>query len=82
MDLVGLERLFSEFLVTSILDSVHFESVRVGVHIMVLCEEITHRVEGGNDATNHTNDNLLIRDLASSEECQIFRDIMGHLGST
>ncbi len=64
-DFVSLEHLFSEFLVPTIFDCVHFEPVRVGIHVMVLSEEVTHRVEGSNDESNHADDHLGIRDLAS-----------------
>ena len=64
LDLVGLEHLFSELLVAAILDSVHLESVRVGVHVVVLSEQVADRVESGDDADYHADDDLLVWHLA------------------
>lgn len=79
-DLVALEHLFSELLVTfAALDSVDFESMWVGVDIMVLCEEIWNWVECKNETTNQTNNNLLIWNLWSSNISEIFGNVMSHL---
>lgn len=81
-DLVTLEHLFSELLVAlAVLDCIDFKSVRVGVDVMVLCEEVWNGIESKNDATNHTNDNLLIWHLWSSDVSEILRNIMSHLWS-
>ncbi len=64
-DFVSLEHLFSEFLIPTIFDCIHFEPVRVGIHVMVLSEEVTHRVECSNDEPNHTDYHFGIRDFAS-----------------
>ena len=79
LDLVGLEHLFSELLVSTILDSVYFESVGIGVHVVVLGEQVADRVESSNEASNHTNNNLLIGDLALAEIAKVLGDVVGHL---
>ena len=61
--LVGLEGLFSELLVATVLDSVEFKSVRVGVHIMVLGKQVGDWVDSSDDAQQHSNNNLSIRYL-------------------
>lgn len=81
MDLVGLEHLFSELLVASVLDSVDLKSMRVGVHVMVLCEQVADRVEGGNDAADHANHDLLVWRFVLTKVSKILRHIMGHLRS-
>ncbi len=48
LDLMGLEHLFSELLVATVLDCIDLESMRVRVDIMVLGEQVTNRVESGN----------------------------------
>jgi hypothetical protein len=78
---VGLEHLFSELLVAAVLDSIDLKTVRVGVDVVVLSEQVADRVESSNDASDHADHNLLIRDLALSEIGQVLRDIMGHLRS-
>lgn len=64
-DFVGFEHLLPELLVTSILDCIHFKSVRVCIHIMEFCEQVTHWVNGGNDETNDANNYFLIWNLVS-----------------
>ena len=79
---MSFEGLFSEFFVSAIFNRVHLESVGVAVHIMVLGEQVADWVECGNDASNHANDQLGIRHFAARQVLEIFRDIVGHLGST
>ena len=81
LDLVGLEHLFSELLVATVLDGVDFETVRVGVHVVVLSEQVRDRVESSDEAEGQPDGDLLVRDLALSEVGQILRHIVGHLGS-
>ena len=78
-----LEHLLSELLVAlgTALDGVDLESVRVGVHVMVLGEEIRHGVEGKDDAANHANNNLLVWDLGSGNVGEVLRNVVGHLRS-
>lgn len=71
LNLVGLEHLFSELLVASVLDGIDLKSVRVGVNVVVLGEQVADRVEGGNDAANHANNDLLVRDLALAEIAEV-----------
>ena len=78
---MGLEHLFSELLVAAVLDSINLKTVRVGVHVVVLCEQVADRVESSNDAHDHANNNLLIRYLALSKIGQILRDVVSHLRS-
>jgi hypothetical protein len=78
---MGLEHLFSELLVATVLDGVDFETVRVGVHVVVLCEQVRDRVESSDEAEGQPDGDLLVGDLALSEVGQVLRHIMGHLGS-
>ncbi|TNV87372.1 hypothetical protein FGO68_gene4872 [Halteria grandinella] len=80
LDLVGLEHLFSELLVSSVLDGIDLKSVRVGVHVMVLGEQVRHGVEGGNDACDHADDYLLVGHLALAEVAEVLGHVVGHLG--
>ena len=81
LDLVGLEHLFSELLVATVFHSINLETVRVGVNVVVLSEEVADRVESSNDAENHANDDLLVWHLILSEVGQVLRNIMSHLRS-
>jgi len=79
--LVGSESLLSEFLVTSVLHSVDFESVRVAVDIVILSEEVGNWVDGQGDSEGRVDHHFLVWDLGSGDEVEILRDIMGHLWS-
>lgn len=79
--LMGSEHLFSELLVSTVLDSVHFKSVGVTVDIMILCEHVRNWVHGGHDAHGHVDDYSGVWNLVTGDERQILRDIMGHLRS-
>ena len=74
-----LEHLLTELFVAAGLDSVQFESVRVGVDVMVLGEQVGQRVEGCNDGEHHANNNLLIGGLVLTEVGDVLRDVVSHL---
>ena len=57
------ESLFSELLVSSILNSVDLKSVRVAVDVMVLGKEIGDWVESEHNEQTHGEDNLGVWDL-------------------
>jgi hypothetical protein len=78
--LVSLEHLLTEFFVATGLDSVQLESVRVGVHVVILGEQVRDRVESGNDCEHHHDDDFLVGGLVGSEVGDVFGDVMGHLG--
>ena len=65
--LVSLEHLLTEFFVAARLDSVQLESVRVGVHVVILGEQVRDRVERGNHTEHHHDDDFLIGSLVGSE---------------
>jgi len=69
---VGLEGLFSELLVASVLYCVDFESVGVAVHEMVLGEQVGDWVESADNAENHGNDQLGVGNFALGEVGQVF----------
>ena len=77
--LVSLEHLFAEFLVASGLDSVNFQSVRVGVNIMLLSEDVRDWIESSHDTEDHRDDNHSVRHLVSSKEGDVFSDVVSHL---
>jgi len=77
--LVSSESLFSEFLVSTVFDSVHFESVGVTVDIMVLGEQVRHWVDSGNDSKGHAKHDLGIWNLSSGNEHEVLRNVMSHL---
>lgn len=77
---MGLESLLSELLVATVFDSVHLKSVGVSVHIVVLGEQVGDRVEGGDNAEHHTEDNLGVGDLGATKVRDVLSDIVGHLG--
>ena len=79
-DLVSLESLSSELLVASVLDGVHLESVRVGVDVMELGEQVGDGVHEAGDSEDHGALNLLIGTLGVSDVGDVLGDIMGHLG--
>lgn len=79
---MGLEHLFSEFPVAlAALYCVHFESVRVGVDVVILGKEVRYGVESQDEAADHANDNLLVRNLRSCDVSEVLRNIMSHLRS-
>ena len=79
--LMGSESLFSELLVSSVLDSVHFESVGVAVDVVVLCEEVGDWIAGSDDGKSHAKNDLGVRNLGSGNVHEILRNVMGHLRS-
>jgi len=81
VSLVSSEHLLAEFLVSTVFDSVHFESVGVSVDVMVLGEQVRDWVENEGESADHTENNLSVGDLVSSEESDVFRNIVSHLGS-
>lgn len=78
-DLVSLEGLFSELLVATVLDSVHLESVRVAVDVMILREEIRDWVEGSDQGQGEAKDDLGVWNLGSGNVSEVLRNVMGHL---
>jgi len=76
---MGLEGLLAELLVAAILDSVQFESVRVGVDEMVLGVEIADWVAGGGDKEHHHEDHFLVRYFRATEVGDVLRHVMRHL---
>lgn len=79
-NLVSLEGLLSELLVATVLDSVHFESMRVSVDEMVLGEEVGDGVHEASDTEDHSGLDLLIGTLGVTKVGDVFGDIVGHLG--
>jgi len=79
--LVSLESLLSEFLVASVSDGVHLESVGVGVDVMVLGEQVGDGVHGSDNAEDHGDDNLSVGNLGTTQVGNVLRDIMSHLRS-
>ena len=73
------ESLFSELLVTSVLDGVHFESVGVAVDVMVLGEEVGDWIAGSDNGERHANDDLGVWNLGSGDVHEILRNVMSHL---
>ena len=76
---MGLEHLFAELLVASVFDGVDLESVRVGVDVVLLGEDVADGVEGGHHAQDHRNDHHGVGNLVSAEERNILSDVVGHL---
>ncbi len=79
---MGLEGLFSELFVASILDGVHLESVGVAVYIMVLGEKVADRVECCLNETHHAENDSGVRGLNSGKVSEILRNVVSHLRST
>jgi len=75
------ESLLSELLVSTVLNSIHLQSVRVGVDVMVLGEEVGDGVHEASNTEDHSGLDLLIGTLGVSKIGDVFGDIMGHLGS-
>ena len=73
------ESLLSEFLVTSVLHSVELQSVRVGVDVMLLGEDVRDRIESSHHTEDHGDDHHSVRHLVSSKEGDVFSDVVGHL---
>lgn len=76
------EHLLSELLIAAIFYSIHFESVRVCVYVMVLGEQVADRVKCCNDESDHAQDDLCIRNFTSSQVHQILWHVMSHLWCT
>ena len=79
--LVGSESLFSELLVTSVLDGVHFESVGVAVDVVGLSEDVGDWVAGSNNGKGDAEHDLGVWNLRSGDVHEILRDVMSHLRS-
>mmetsp|Transcript_30226 Transcript_30226/g.40176 ORF Transcript_30226/g.40176 Transcript_30226/m.40176 type:complete len:346 (-) Transcript_30226:171-1208(-) len=80
VNLVGLEHLLTELFVATRLDGVELESVRVGVHVVGLGEQVRDRVERAHDGEHEADDDLLIGSLVLAEVRDVLSDIVGHLG--
>ena len=78
---MGLEGLLTELLVATVLDGVHFKSVRVSIDEVVLGEEVRDGHEGSTDAEGHHEDDLGVWNLGATEVRDILGDVVGHLGS-
>lgn len=78
--LVRLEHLLTELLVAARLDSVELESVRVGVHVVILREHVRDWVESGDDSEHDAEDDLLVGTLVLAEVGDVLGDVVGHLG--
>ncbi len=81
-DLVALEHLLSKLLVAAVLNCIDFEPVRIGIHVMVLREEVADRVESSANESNHANDDFCVGDFASCNVHEVLRHIMCHLRCT
>jgi len=80
-NLVGLEGLLTELFVATVLDSVHLETVRVGVDVMVLGEQVADGVEGKGNKQDHRQNDLGVGNLRLGQVTNIFGNIMSHLRS-
>ena len=60
---MGLEGLLTELLVATILNSVQFHAVGVGVNEMVLGEQVGNGVESGDTAEHHRDDDHSVGNL-------------------
>jgi len=69
---VGLEGLFSELLVASVLYCVNFVSVGVELNQIVLGKQVGDWVESADNAENHCNDQLCVGNFAFGEVGQVF----------
>lgn len=76
---MGLEGLLSELLVATVLDSVHLESVGVGVDVMVLGEQVGDGVEGSGQDQDHGDNDLGVGHLRGTQVGDVLRHIVGHL---
>lgn len=76
---MGSESLFSELLVSTVLNSVHLKSVRVAVDVMVLGEQVRNWVEGGNQSQGQAEDDLGVGHLRSGNVREILGDVVSHL---
>jgi len=79
--LVSSESLFSEFLVTSVLDSVDFESVRVAVDEVRFGEEVRDWIHHERDGQGCIDHDLLVWNFSARHEHQVLRHVMSHLRS-
>ena len=75
-----LEHLLTELLVAAGLDSVELQSVRVGVHVVILGEHVRERVERGDDSEHDADDDLLVGLLVLAEVGDVLGDVVSHLG--
>jgi hypothetical protein len=75
------EHLASEFTISTVLDSIDFESMGVKVSEVLFCEHVTDRVEDTCDCEDLANNNFYIRDLCCGNVVEIFGDIVSHLRS-
>ena len=73
------ESLFSEFLVTSVLHGVDLESVRVTIDEVRFSEEVRDWVHHGGDCQSGVDHDLLVWNLRSGDEHEVFRHVMSHL---
>ena len=74
-----LEHLLTELFVATILDSVQLETVRVGVHVMVLREEVRDRVERADHSEHHKDDDLVIWGSVLADVGDVLGDVVSHL---
>jgi len=77
--LVSLEHLLSEFLISTILDSVNFKSVGVAVNEMRLGEHVGNWIEGSDDGKSKAEQQFSIWDLSAGNVHEIFGNIVSHL---
>jgi len=78
-DLVGLEHLLSELLVSTVLDSVDLESMRVTVDVMILGEHVRHWVGECSQGKSQPHNHLGISIFRIGDEEEVLRDIVSHL---
>ena len=76
-----LEHLLTELLVATRLDGVQLETIRVGVHVVILGEEVGDWVEACNNTQHHGDDDLLIWLLAVTKVGDVLGDVVSHLWS-
>ena len=75
------ESLLSEFLVTSVLDCVDLESVRVAVDEVRFGEEVRDWVHHEGDGQSCVDHDLLVWDLGTRDEHEVLRHVVSHLWS-
>jgi len=79
--LVCLEHLLSEFLVSTILDSVNFESMGVAVDEMLLGEHVGDWIESSNNGKSKADQQFCVWDLSAGNVHEILGDVVSHLWS-
>jgi len=77
--LVSLEHLLSEFLVSTVLNSVHFKSMGVAIDEMLLGEHVGNWVESSDNGKSEAEQQLGVWDLSTSNVHKVFGNIMSHL---